>query len=105
MRRSRIAWGLVFLAVGSTAAWAEKLDKSECNILKAELAGLVALGARENMEQGPQWAQANLPNKKLQDILRLIEVEDQLEFRCGMTHSRVAATVAAEARQGRGPGA
>jgi len=96
MRRSRIAWGLVLLAVGSTAAWAEGLDKGSCNVLKAELAGLVGLGTRDDMERGPEWAKANLSDKKLQDIFRLIEVEEQLEFRCGMSHRRVAATAPAK---------
>ncbi len=103
MRRSRIAWGLVLLAVGSSAAWAEGLDKGSCNVLKAELAGLVGLGTRDDMERGPEWAKANLSDKKLQDIFRLIEVEEQLEFRCGMSRQPGCCHGPGKDRQGRGP--
>jgi len=96
MRRSRIVWSLLLLAVASTGAWAERLDKSACNVLKVELGGIIAAGARDDMERGPEWAKANLPREKLRNILRLIELEEQLEFRCGLSRSRVAATAPAK---------
>jgi len=96
MRPSLIAWGLVVLAAGSAGASAASLDKSACNVLKTELAGMVATGARADMERGPEWAKANLPREKLLNIHRLIELEEQLEFRCGLSHSRVAATAPAK---------
>jgi hypothetical protein len=100
MRRSRIAWTLVLVAVGSAGgsagASAEKLDKSACNVLNAELAGLVATGTRDDMQRGPAWAKTNLPHENLRNIMRLIELEEQLEFRCGMPRSRVAATAPAK---------
>ena len=96
MRPSRIAWGLVVLAAGSAGVSAARLDKSACNVLNAELAGMVATGVRADMEQGPEWAKANLPREKLRNIYRLIELEEQLEFRCGLSHSRVAATAPAK---------
>ncbi len=89
MGRSRYAWALVILAAGSTGAGATRLDKSACNDLKTELAGVVASGARDDMERGPEWAKANLAPAKLADVRRLIELEQQLEFRCGIQRSRI----------------
>ena len=34
------------------------------------------------MAKGPAWAKANLPPDKLQEVRRLIEVDEQLLFRC-----------------------
>jgi hypothetical protein len=80
------------LAAGSVGAWAAGLEKSACNDLNGELAGVLATGARADMERGPEWAKANLTREKLGKIQRLIEIEEQLEFRCGMGRNRIAAT-------------
>jgi hypothetical protein len=48
------------------------------------------------MERGPEWALANLPPEKIASIRRLIEVEEQLEFRCGMGPSRIVSTSPAD---------
>jgi hypothetical protein len=80
------------LAAASSGALAASLDKSACNDLSAELSGIVAAGTRADMAQGPEWALANLPPEKLASIRRLIEVEEQLEFRCGSGRNRIAAT-------------
>lgn len=92
MRRSRITWAVASLAAASSGALAASLDKSACNDLSAELSGIVAAGTRADMAQGPEWALANLPPEKLASIRRLIEVEEQLEFRCGSGRNRIAAT-------------
>ena len=36
------------------------------------------------MERGPAWAMANMPPERLESVRRLLEIEDQLEFRCSM---------------------
>ncbi len=100
MRRSRIALALLALAAGTSGAWAAKLDKSACNVLNAELGGIVAAGAREDMERGPEWAKVHLTRESLGRIHRLIELEEQLEFRCGMQRSRVV-SIEAEPPTGR----
>lgn len=69
------------LALGSPAG-AAPLDDAACERLKLEQAALLLSGARENMAQGPDWAKANLTASKLKDIARLIEVDEQLLFRC-----------------------
>ena len=74
---------LALLAAGDGGAWADKLDKDACKALKAEQADLIAGGVRSDMERGPEWAAANLTRDRLDEIKRLIEIGDQLEFRCG----------------------
>ena len=83
---------LALIASGSGGAWADRLDQTACNVLKAELAGLVAEGVRDDMNSGPEWAKKNLDRERLTEIKRLIEVEAQLEFRCGVSRKGVLAT-------------
>jgi len=91
MRLSRIVAALVLTGAGASLASASKLDKSACQNLKDELGGVLATGARDDMERGPEWAKANLAPDKLNNIKRLIDIEAQLEFRCGMGRRRIAA--------------
>ncbi len=70
---------------------------------------MLADGTRDDMERGPEWAKANLPPDRLENILRLIEVEEQLEFRCGVEpqpdRSQVAGIPSGGATlRGQGPG-
>lgn len=75
-----LAWGLtVTYAANSLAA---PLDTEVCNNLKEEHGQLTAAGAKANMERGPEWAKAHLAPDRMQQIGRLIEVEEQLAFRC-----------------------
>lgn len=64
------------------AAFATKLDNAACTALATERNAITATGVKEEMERGPEWAKANMPPERLQSALRLLEVEDQLEFRC-----------------------
>jgi len=80
----RSAVVLALLAVGITGAWAAKLDKNTCNELSAELASATAAGVKGDMERGPEWAKSNLPPERLASIQRLIDVQEQLQFRCGI---------------------
>lgn len=108
MQRARDLWGanvpvlegarilrnvvtLGLLAAGVDCALADKLDKTACKQLKNELSYVLAAGAREDMAQGPDWAKANLTRERLQKIKKLIELEEQLEFRCNVKRSRVVA--------------
>ena len=61
---------------------AAPLDADACAKLKVERESLEQAGVRGNMAKGPQWAKANLPADKLEQIQRLIELESQLLFRC-----------------------
>lgn len=66
----------------SLAASAASLDKDSCNRLKTEQDGLEKGGVRAVMAKGPDWAKANLPPDKLEEIRRTIELDEQLLFRC-----------------------
>ncbi len=85
---------------GPAAALATKLDKAACASLASELNSVLATGVKAEMERGPEWAKANMPPERLQSALRLLEIEDQLEFRCG---GRAKAT--AKPEQTAAPGA
>lgn len=80
----RSAVVLALLAAGATVASASKLDKTACAELSTEFAGATAAGVKGDMERGPEWAKANLSPERLASIHRLIEVQEQLEFRCGI---------------------
>lgn len=86
-RGGRTACSLVVVAVsvaGAAAAWAAKLDKIACAELANELTSIRSTGIKADMERGPVWAMANMPPQRLESARRLMELEDQLEFRCAM---------------------
>ena len=85
---------MALLAGSLVAALAAKLDKTACNELGTELAGMVASGMRDDMGRGPDWARSNLPPERLRSIKRMLEVEEQLEFRCGGRGKALAVTPA-----------
>ena len=65
------------------ATRAAQLDKDSCAKLKTEQGQLEQGGTRGSMVRGPEWAKSNLAPDKLEVIRRLIEVDEQLLFRCG----------------------
>ena len=81
MRRGLILL-VAALLLQSSAARTTPLDREGCAKLKTEQLELERGGARGNMGKGPQWAKANLEPDKLQQIQRLMEVDEQLLFRC-----------------------
>ena len=91
MKAQRNILALALLAGSLVAALAAKLDKTACNELSTELAGIVASGVRGDMGRGPDWAQSNLPPERLRSIRRMLEVEQQLEFRCGAGRGKAVA--------------
>jgi hypothetical protein len=62
---------------------AAQLDKDACAKLKSEQVELEKDGARGSLGRGPDWAKANLGPDKIEQVRRLIEVDEQLLFRCG----------------------
>jgi hypothetical protein len=91
MTRMRLATaGLaLFISAGASSALAAPLDKDACAGLKTEHGALVAKGLEADMAKGPEWAKANLPPDRLNEIGRLIDLNEQLAFRCGeMTVTR-----------------
>lgn len=82
-RITPIILALVALVALPATAGAVPLDKPACDSLKTEHAALLAGGLEADMARGPEWAKANLAPERLKLIERLIEVEEQLSFRCG----------------------
>lgn len=80
IKRSLLA--LIVLVAGDAPLVATPLDKSACTALVSELEALVSTGLRDDIERGPEWAKKNLSNERVRNALRLLEVEDQIEFRC-----------------------
>jgi hypothetical protein len=82
MTRSGITLFAAALLLQMPAARAAPLDKDGCAQLKVEQGQLELAGTRGNMGKGPQWAKTNLEPEKLDQIRRLLEVDEQLLFRC-----------------------
>lgn len=74
---------LAMVLLQGPAARAASLDKATCDRLKGEQGELEKAGARGSMAKGPEWAKNNLEADKLERIRRLIEVDEQIVFRCG----------------------
>ena len=70
---------------------AEPLAKDACETLKSEQVALVGTGLRADMARGVAWAKSNLAADRLQKIARLIEVDEQLLFRCPAPPSPIEA--------------
>ena len=82
MTRSGLTLFLAALLVQMPAGRTAPLDKEGCAKLKLEQGELEHAGTRGNMGKGPQWAKTNLEPDKLDQIRRLLEVDEQLLFRC-----------------------
>jgi len=81
MTRFGLVLGVPALLWCSVAA-AAPLDQEACARLKTELLQLELAGARTNMAKGADWAKVNLGADKLLQVKRLIEIDEQLLFRC-----------------------
>lgn len=71
---------VVPLAVAGTQA--APLAKDACDTLKAEQSALAGTGLRADVAKGAAWAKANLSADRMKAIQRLIEVDEQIIFRC-----------------------
>jgi hypothetical protein len=89
-KRFRHALTLALLAAGAGNAWATRLDKTVCADLSTELTALLGSGLKEDMDKGPAWAAANLSPERLVSINRVVELQGQIEFRCGASGRNVA---------------
>ncbi len=86
---AKLALVLAFPLGGISPAAAVPLDAPACEQLQTQLDTLRNEGAAADMARGPEWARANLPLARLQRIETLLEVEEQLNFRCGLAKSRI----------------
>lgn len=99
----RRIWGKELGAAALAAAWiaaapslAAKLDKPECDGLKTEREQLLSTGLKADMDHGPEWAKAHLAPERLLQVKRLMEIEEQLNFRCDAPRAAIAAKLAGE---------
>jgi hypothetical protein len=74
---------LLTLILSTAPVAAAPLDPQACKDLNAERDAMIGAGIKTDMDRGPDWAKANLPEDRLKKIERLISVEEQLSFRCG----------------------
>jgi hypothetical protein len=82
MIRGRVVLYLAVVLLALAQAGAAPLDADTCAKLKVEQTQLEDAGAGRNMAKGPQWAKANLAPDKIEQVRRLIELEELLLFRC-----------------------
>ena len=94
---------MLALAAMSPAA-AVPLDAPACQQLQVQLDALRAEGAADDMAHGPEWARANLPEDRLRRIGMLLEVEEKLNFRCGLAKITLPNTIEGGEEEVPGPG-
>jgi hypothetical protein len=82
MRRVLVVAVLAALTLSFEHVRAAPLDAATCGQLKGEQVRMEQGGVRDSMAKGPSWAKANLAADKLEQIRRLIELDEQLLFRC-----------------------
>ncbi len=81
---------LTALAVASaTTGLTAPLDPATCEQLQARLDGLRKDGVEADMALGPEVARTTLPIDRFNRIGTYIEVDEQLNFRCGLGKQRV----------------
>jgi len=83
MTRRASSLVMAALLLQAPVSWAAQLDKDACTKLKSEQVQLERDGARDSLGRGPDWAKANLAPDKIEQVRRLIAVDEQLLFRCG----------------------
>ncbi|MEQ1710823.1 MAG: hypothetical protein ABL908_05425 [Hyphomicrobium sp.] len=76
-------WALP-LIVGLTPSIgaAAPLAKEACDALKAEQVSLTSSGLRADLARGAAWGKVNLAAERIKKVARLIEVDEQILFRC-----------------------
>ncbi len=82
MPRLLVAAALTALALSLDGVHAAPLDAATCGQLKGEQVRMEQGGVRDRMAKGPSWAKANLTSDKIAEVRRLIELDEQLLFRC-----------------------
>jgi hypothetical protein len=82
MMRGGVTLFLLALLLQGIGAQAANLDKDACARLEEEQDKFEKAGVRATITKGAAWAKDNLPPDKLQEVRRLIEVDEQILFRC-----------------------
>jgi hypothetical protein len=82
MEFRRAAIVMIVLVSGVPALRAAPLEAAQCDQLKSEQDKLETQGVRKDYERGAQWGKTNLPAAKLEQVKRLISLDEQILFRC-----------------------
>lgn len=87
IKSAGVGVGLAVAATALAAAWstgapAAQLDEKTCAQLKLEIGQLEGLGARDNLAKGATWGKANLKSNQLEQVKKLIEMDETVAFRC-----------------------
>lgn len=67
-----------FVAIAPAAP----LDEQTCQQLKRDAADLEGIGARANLGKGAAWGRTNLNSTQLEQVKKLIEIDEAIAFRC-----------------------
>jgi hypothetical protein len=86
-----LALGAV-LAAAPVAVTAAPLDPLACEQLQHKMDALRNAGVEADMERGPAWARANMTSGRLQLISEYIDIDEKLNFRCGLAKRFVLPT-------------
>lgn len=70
------------LLATATLAPAAQHDQETCDQLKREVAQLEGMGVRDNLAKGAAWGKANLRSAQLEQVKKLIEMDEHVAFRC-----------------------
>lgn len=81
-RGAALAFCVLVGATNAPARADKPLTVADCKALEADKADAVQQGLARDMARGPEWAKTNLGAERLREILRLIEIEELLKFRC-----------------------
>jgi len=88
-RRGTVIWStaaatvaICFAAALGSLATAAPLDGQTCDQLKREVGDLEKIGARANFDKGAAWGKANLGSAQLEQVKKLIEMDETIAFRC-----------------------
>ena len=92
LRQAGIAAGAAMtalVAAGLTPSKAAPLDPSVCEQLQVRLDALRKDGVEADMAMGPEAARTRLPIDRFNRIGTFIELDEQLNFRCGLAKQRI----------------
>jgi hypothetical protein len=82
MMRAGMTLVLTAVLLQAIGAQAATLDKDTCARLEEEQTALEKHGVRATLAKGAAWAKDNLPLDRLQEVRRLIQLDEQILFRC-----------------------
>lgn len=60
----------------------QSVDLKACKTMQSTQAKLIAGGIEQQISRGPEWAKRNLGAERLRQILKFIETDEILKFRC-----------------------